>query len=393
MKKLTALILTLILIFSLSAIQGSAGLLDKIESVELSEDSFVTVKELEWYIEMSGLEDITPEDEADYFYCFYPEFRVTLSTGEEIVTAANGYGESKDGKRIVEATAWVDIRDYYEAVENGDDVLPYIYDVCLYSSIGVEMDYVEGAGEIGLIECYIQGITPVSGVPSAFYPESEVRNVLDGTKADVFALKNAVFQVKRNDGTVVKAAVEKVVEEYEDTVYVYYTLDGADFDYWIDEEESVIEIYAGDYTLTKKIKLLESPISSIVIDEVEVSDDFKVESVTYTSVTTDGIRRKNTFEVSDAEPVEYFEYSGGNYYCIYIAEKIEGQPVVFEIDTYESDVYPSRQYLCVTVISDCQYGSDYIEIEGPEQEDTFLNRIIYRFRMFIQRILELFWYI
>ncbi len=383
LKKLTAFTLVFMLLFSLSAVPVSAAsIFDKIASVEVTGEPTVTAREIDEYIEY--MSEYGWDDEDDYLYPVNTVFEVALTSGEVIVTEDYGYGENADGKRWIIADAYIDIRDYQQAKESGSDALPLIYEVYLYSSIAVEMDYLEGESEAKLIDCYVKSITPVSGLSDSYYDRGYIYILIDEylPVEEEFDLEGAVFDITYPDGSVVRDTVKTVVDEDD---YEYYELNGEEIWYNFYHDEQMVEIYYYDFCYEHPVEYIPFPVSEIVIDEVVVNDDFEAESVSYTVTKADGTTQSYTYTF-DGEPTVSFAGVGG-----YLAESVDGAYIVIGSSSYYTDDYPSTEVLEVAVFADIDvYAIE--NIEGETQEDNLLNRLIYKIRMLIMRILEILWY-
>lgn len=383
LKKLTSLTLVLMLVFSLFSLQASAGLFDKIESVKPVYE-IVTAREIEEYInllnEYKDKYDIEIE-ESDYYLGIDVCYEVTLTTGEVIEVTDYGYGENASGKRTIFAYTEIDIRDYQKAVKKGETTIPYTYEMYLYSSIDIEMDYVEGQGEVEIIDCYVKDLVPVSDLPTQFREYSTIEYLLDVDEP--FDMEGAVFDIIYNDGTKKRATVEMAYdEEYE---YSYYVLDGEEIYTYYDYEEESLSINYKDFELIYDVEYIPFPISEVVIDNVELSDAFEPLSVTYTVIKSDETKETFTFEFAGVPEVEILGING------YLAESVEGYPVF--IGTYQgyTDDYPSKELIEVVIMADIDIMA-VESIEGAEQPDNLLNRLIYKIRMFLLKVFDFLYY-
>lgn len=376
-KKFTSLALVLMLVFSVFSVQASAGLFDKIADVQIIAKEPVTARELDEYIE--EIEEYGAEYDIDYYYYISAECVATLSTGEAIETEY-GVGESKNGKRLVVMEAYVDVRDYLEVKESGADTLPLYYDVTLLSSIYIEMDTVKGEAEIPFTDCYVKSITPVSGLPEAFRDRGSFIWLVEDESYEEKFLEGAVFDVEYPDGTVKRGKV-KIEEE---NGHCDALLFDEYISYYVDVDEDIIEIYYGDYIYTSEIEVIDFPLTEIVIDDVQISDSFEAQSVSFTVTKTDGTTESFVCDVT-GEPD--FDILGSiELYGCYV----EDVPVVVYVEKYvDDDVYPSREYIYVTVDADYDVYAEK-NIEGPEQEGNFLGEFIFRIRKFFEKIISFF---
>ena len=382
-KKLAALTLVFMLLFSVFSVQASAAsIFDKIASVEVIGEPVVTARELDEYIET--VEKYEWEGESYYLYPVDAVFEVTLTSGEVIETESFSYGENADGKRWISADSYVDIRDYQTAKENGGDTIPFIFEMYLYSSIDIEMDYREGTGEAKLIDCYIESLTPVSGLPDTYRDVGMIGSVMGQFLPDMegFDLEGAVFDIKYPDGSIVRDTVEIAVDE---DGQEYTVLNDEEIWWYFDTEESAVIINFVDVAYSHPVEFIPFPVSGIVIDEVKVTDTFEAESVSYTVTKPDGTTQSYTYSF-DSEPVTTILGMDG-----YMAESVDGAYVVILVSKYYNDDYPTTEILQVTVVADIDAIATE-EIEGATQEDNLLNRLIYRLRMFFMRIIDFLWY-
>lgn len=379
MKKMTAFILTVLLIIPLISVQGFA-LFDKITEVVINEKEILTARYIEDYIELlKEYEELTDDD---YFYYVSVKADVTISTGEVITSNDFGIGESQNKKRSYYIDSYIDIRDYQLALEQGKNTIPLYYEVTLLSSIDIELDKFEGKTEISFVDCIIKELIPVSGLPEKYVDRGIIGSIVDSqlnTDKNQYLLEGAVFDIVLPDGTVKREAVKKAVREE----YTYEELDGEEIDYWVDEEESVLEIYYKDAILTVPIEIVPYPVSAVKIDDVKVSDSFEAQTVTYTVTKADGTTQAFTVDISGEPILDIIGMQG------YAGEFIDEAPVVILVTKYNADEYPPREYIEVTVISDISI-MDSVEIQGPEQEGTALGALIYKIISFIKRIFTKF---
>ena len=382
-KKLAALTLVFMLLFSVFSVQASAAsIFDKIASVEVVAEPIVTAREIDEYIAI--VDEYGWDDESDYLYPVDAVFEVTLTSGEVIETESFGYGENADGKRWISAGSYIDIRDYQTAKENGGDTIPFIFEMYLYSSIDIEMDYREGTCEAKLIDCYIESLTPVSGLPDTYRDVGMIGSVMGQFLPDMegFDLEGAVFDIKYPDGSIVRDTVEIAVDE---DGQEYTVLNDEEIWWYFDSEESAVIINFVDVAYSHPVEFIPFPVSGIVIDEVKVTDAFEAESVSYTVTKPDGTTQSYTYSF-DSEPVTTILGMDG-----YMAESVDGAYVVILVSKYYNDDYPTTEILQVTVVADIDAIATE-EIEGATQEDNLLNRLIYRLRMFFMRIIDFLWY-
>lgn len=378
-KKLTSITLVLMLVFSVFSVQASAGLFDKISDVQVIVDEPVTARELDEYIEFVE-EEYGWETEENYQYYFTTKCAVTLSSGEVIETEY-GYGSNKNAKRIVYTYSYVDIRDYLEVKESGADKIPLHYEVTLLSSIYIEMDKVKGETEIPFTDCYVKSITPVSGLSESYKDRGRFAWYIDDYAYEEKFLGGVVFDVEYPDGTVKRGTVEiKEEDGYSDAV-----LFDEYISYHVDIDEDFIEIYYGDYTYTSEIEVIDFPITEIIIDDVQVSDDFEAESVTFTVTKTDGTTESFTCDVSGEPDIKLYDVVE-----FYIGGYIGDIPILVYTEKYvDDDVYPSKEYIYVTVDADYDVYAEK-NIVGPEKEGNFLGEFIFKIRKFLEKIISFF---
>ena len=384
LKKLTAVTLTFLLLFSALCVPASAiSLFDKIADVKLVGEPVVTERELDEYIEM--LDEYGIESDEDYEWPIEALFDVTLSNGETIRINEYGYGISANGKRAISAYSYVDIRDYQHALENGADIIPFSYEITLFSSIEIELDSFKGEGEAELIECYVKELIPVSGIPEVYRETGMIGAIVGDAVPGVkeFTLVGAEFDIVYPDGSTERATVEG--EETEGG-FVREKLNGEYIDYYYDNEENAVIIGYSDCILAHPVEYIPYPIEEIVIDEVKVTDDFEAESVSYTVTKPDGTTQSFTFAFDGDSEVNVMGLK-----C-YLGESVDEAPVVIACGKSVSEDYPQKELLEVIVMADLGVMATEV-VEGPAQEDNFINRIIYRIRMFIQKIIEFLWYL
>lgn len=389
-KKLTAVIITFLLLISVSALPASAAsIFDRIDDVSFVSAQEITIREIDeykTYLEEAGQHTEITED--DYQYIVEVFLDVTLSSGE-VIECNDFYNFSEDGKRYVGVYSYIDIRDFDKAVENGETKVPVYYDIELYSQYDIKLDSISGQGEASIIECYIRNLTPVSGYPEVVQEVSPYQWMIDSyfeEESDTEYVQNiegAVFDIEYPDGSIKRAAVE--IQETEHGA-VFYALDGKPIYYSVNYNEEMFVIEYLDIVINIPVEVIHIPIEAVVIDEVIVSDDFEAETVSFTLTMTDG--SEESLEV-DFTTDESYMLMGS--FPIYIAETKDGYPILVFLYEHEGNEYPVRSYINVMVDVNGDI-SDEAELEGPAQEDTLLNRLIYRIRLFFVRIFEFFYY-
>ena len=137
LKKSIAFALTLMLLFSCVYVQGFA-LFDKITDVKISSIEKFGWKEIqEYYDYLDEIGGATTDE--DYYYNLDTTGEVTISTGE-VIKVEEGYGYSKNEKRIASVNAYVDIRECKKARDSGKYKVKVYMEVTLFSSIFVNLD-------------------------------------------------------------------------------------------------------------------------------------------------------------------------------------------------------------------------------------------------------------
>jgi len=378
-KKITALILTVLLIIPLVSVQGFA-LFDKITDVKITEKEVLSARYIDDYIGI--LEEVEATEEDYYFYEVGVKADITISTGEVISCSEWGMGTSQDKKRTCYVEVYIDIRDYEKAVKEGKNTIPLYYSAVLLSSIDIELDKISGETEITFVDCIIKELIPVSGIPESYEEKGLIDSIINdeqGETEEELLLKDAVFDIVYADGSVKRETVKIAEGEY----YSYEVLDGEEIYYWINEEAGILEIYYIDALVEAPIEFIPYPIADVKIDSVKVSDAFEPESVTYTVTKSDGTTFVCTTDISAEKGSDVMGFKG------YIEEVMEGVPVVIFVEEYSGDEYPPRDYISVTVFADLA-AMDSMEIEGPEQEGTALGELIYKIISFIKKLINRF---
>ena len=371
-KKITALILTVLLIIPLVSVQGFA-LFDKITDVKITSVEKFSRKQIEE--EFEWIEELGGADSDEYYqYILICEAEVTLSTGE-VISTENGAGTSKDKKRNVLLYSYVDIRECKEAYEKGTNKVKVHTTVTLTSSIGITLDTKNVDVEKTFPDKLVKKLSLASGKLTAYD--------IDGMYllADI---EGTAFEITYGDGTKKKAKVKK----NSGTVMIdSYTLDGQNIFADVDYEKSksgklYATVYFCDYEMRTSVNIKDFPIKSIKINKVTFDDDFNEKSLTYTITKTNGKTYKRTYEFGKAAVTTDIL---GMTTSIYPSDSFEDFDIVIAVISSEGDEYPVREIKDVEVSVE-SYISAVKTVEGPEQEATVLGELLFKIKKLIEKI-------
>lgn len=380
MKKSLSLALVFMLLFSVLSVQASA--LQAFESIAKADfvieplSEKMIKQEIEWIEEDYG--ESEPEYE-DYNIAIQLNGEIELSNGEKI-EVKDSTGVNKNGKRKIYVEGYYNARDYLDAVKNAKKTVPVRYTVSLYSSIDILMDTYEGETEAAFVDCYVKNLKVISGFPKEYKETSILAAAFGGVKEE-FTLEGVKFEIEYSDSRTVQATVEKVESERYDT----YILDGKEVFWAVDSEEAAdvctIEVYFEDYILPVTVKFIPYPYNGLEIDDVVVNEAFEVESITYTVTMADDTTKTVTASIADLDKITVYDTE------VFVSYPVEGYPVFVTISKYVGEEYPIKEYINVSAFTGL-YDIDSVEIEGEEQEDTLIARIIFIFRTIFNRILS-----
>ncbi len=373
MKKLTALILTVLMLFSALSVTSFAAGLDFLKAptvtkVALSEKSYasVSLKEMKTYFK--ELEETIKKIEEQYGYNleeliekypalentinslmkfdlgnsgFYYEYDVTLSNGKTYTVPA------EDGRVEVNAfielyvDAYVSKDEYLKAANKGAKTIKLDYKAQLYSN--VLQDYTkegdfEAQEKISVVSSVVKSISPVSGFPTKIYEY-----------ADFIDLDGAKFKIKYADGTEKTAKVVQNIE-MKDGVYtgeVSYELDGKPLyvieDYY-DDDSTGIKVYFLDAEYGKKLPEAKCPFKSVKIKDCVYDFEKGLQSITYTITPTSGKSKTYTKEITGEMSISLMgEIDAIDGYFVYISPIGD---IDYEVEEKEEEL-KLRIYVCI----------------------------------------------
>lgn len=380
MKKSLSLALVFMLLFSVLSMQASA--LQAFESIAKADfvieplSEKMIKQEIEWIEE--DYDESEPEYE-DYNIFIQLNGEIELSNGEKI-EVKDSTGVNKNGKRKIYVEGYYNARDYLDAVKNAKKTVPVRYTVSLYSSIDILLDTYEGEAEAAFVDCYVKNLKVISGFPKEYHETTILSSAFGGSKEE-FTLEGVKFAIEYSDSRTVQATVEKVEGERYDT----YILDGKEVFWNVDSEEATdvctVEVYFEDYILPVTVKFIPYPYNGLEIDDVAVNEAFEVESITYTVTMADDTTQTVTANIADLDTITVYATE------IFVSYPVEGYPVFVVISKYFGEEYPVKEYIKVSAFTGL-YDIASVEIEGEEQEDTLIARIIFIFRTIFNRILS-----
>lgn len=376
-KKISVFTLVLLLLFSVIPMQSFAILgFDKIDKIDVKSCEEFSLKQINDYVaEFEGEE----MDEEDNQYPLYCDLDVTISTGEVISVKDSDYGFSKNEKRVVDSYAWVKVDECLKAAEEGKNTVPLYIEVYLYSSIDVELDKKLIVKEITFADRFVDSLTLVEG-EIRFYKHGKTYGDY-GYFEYIFAGEDGLtFDIEYSDGRKVRAALDKELTKYGE----YYTLDGNEVNIYIDDDNekicAIVEFM--DISITSPVTVLPYPITDVKIDDATFDENFIEKTLTFTVTKADGSTETVNYEFPVKENVESMIIR--TYDTIYV----EGIPFDISVLTYSADEYPPYTYNRVVISS--HYFGVTKDFQGPQMEDTLINRIIYKLTQFIAKILLLF---
>ncbi len=374
MKKLTAVVLTVLMLFSALSVTSFAAGLDFLKAptvtkVTLSEKSYksVSLKEMKAYYK--DIEETIEKIEEQYGYKledlikeypsvgnmlsslynfdlgnsgFYYEYDVTLSNGKTYTVPAD--------EGMIEVNAFVEVYveagvskdEYLKAKDKGAKSIKLDYSAQVYSN--VLQDYTEDGDysaqeKIKVVSSVVKSISPVSGFPTKIYEY-----------ADFIDLDGAKFKIKYSDGTEKTAKVVQKVEQ-ENGVYtgdVTYELDGKPLyameDYY-DADSMGVRVYFLDAEYGKKLPEAKCPFKSVKIKDCVYDFEKGFQSITYTITRNNGKSKTYTKEINGEMSLSVMgKIDVIDGYFVYVSTIGD---IDYEVEQVQEDDLKLRIYVCV----------------------------------------------
>ena len=372
MKKITAVVLTVIMLMSLCGMQSSAFTikLPTVTGVKFVEASPVSMKDFENseklveeyldYIEDELGIDISDSemfgDLLGKLYDFYVEdgiVELTLSDGSVVeVNLEEGCYEI-DRYTDINVTAYVKYDDYIALKESKAETVDVTFECSVYSYISSISKDSTFTLEADIVDCFVKEFKPVSTINYKLYEDS-----------DIIDLEGKKFSVTYADGTkkTLTAKFDPEEGEYllgDEHIYTLFSDNKVWFGY-------MDEIYEHSVTFEK-----ENPYESIEITDYAFSEEEGLTSVTYSIIDNKG----NSKSFTSAVPVdtEYGLYPSweilGVYDTYYVC--IESEDII-DWDTYEATGV--ELYLSIGDLYSDSVELDYYEAEA-EDTRTLLEKI------------------
>lgn len=379
MKKLTAIILTVIMLMTILPLNSFAlfSKLPTVKSISFKTEDPIYYSELkkafDAVLNYAEEEQRDPEDE-ELFYdiCHHlNDYVVTLKfTDGTSLTLTEDYYECDD----YEITIWAEVNllEATEAYEHGATTVPvYVYANIYnnykdYYSEKVTIDF-------AVAERYFKSIEYISGLPEEI---SENDNFLD--------LNGYKFKVTYVDGT------EKTVVLEEDENYDF-NIDNHYVSYDIDSDNKKVIFSCFDVECSVDINIIDYPFSNILItDTVHNFTTGILESIEYEIYMDDGSVKTFTaegFEFITPDDPEDFPYA--------IIGQIEGYNIILINDVVIEETYPSTIYVFDSIEIEGTGIYDYIYSEYEDESKTnpiraFLAKLVNAFYRLVDFIRNLF---
>lgn len=337
MKKITAVLLTMLMLFSVMASGLSVFAVAEV-SVECADTNPISITD----VENTKFKAVYLLHESEIYYAF----TVTMPDGTKQVL--NPYTASTDAGRYSNyGYAYVDFEECEIAALNSSTTIPvHVYVEITDNYTGVKSGKYEFVVYKRLVSNYIKSITPVDGIPDFVYEKSEAVN---------FSI--ARFEVEFWNGAKQTYRAEKTDEIGEKPEYI---LNGAPLRYAINRYDSKIFVSYIDGNCTLGISnVKEFPFLSVKITDCKLKGDMP-EMIKYTVKWKNGRTEDYTANVNT--------YSGNmNYIEGYnISFSTEGSRFVSTVKISVGDLEDSRSF----------------EIE----QQSFLARIIAKIAFFLNKM-------
>ncbi len=303
MKKVIAVVITVIMLMSLCGMQSFAFTvkLPTVTGVESVAGTSVSMKALDnskknmddqiaYVTEEFGIsieelrehcEEFFGESFEDMFYRFQVSdiLALTLSDGSEVEIDTDLYYEI-DRYTEINVNAYVTYDDYLTAKQENADTVNVTFDCEVYSYIsGISKDS-SFVIEAELVDCFVKDFTPVSVIDYSLYEDSDELD-LEGKK----------FLVTYADGTA------KTYTAKFDAAEEGFMLNGEYLYVWFDDDKVTIEYMDEFYEHSVSFDG-ESPYESIEIVDYELSETEGLTSVTYEITDNKGNSKSFTADMT-----------------------------------------------------------------------------------------------
>ena len=389
-KKFLSVFIAVLMLAAMMSIQSFALELFKkpeIQSVTLAPDSkdFVSLKEIKNYFGDIDelLEEINEEEGENYTLETLPEdykeWYLTFALSDSYFEYDYEVTFTDGRKKTVESDSFIDIidscffgvegyityEDYLEAAKGGKDTVKityygYVYGVSLFGK-EYEKEY-EFDSQINAVDCVIKSITPVSGVPSVMYEET-----------DYVPMDGAKLRIKYADGTSKIVEIKEVIDEYDDVCYMFDEEEIYVYDDW----EGTLYIEYIDEVYTKEISYTEHPFEKVEILNCDYDEEIGVKSIEYKITFKNGTSKEYSKTFEEGAFYEALDYIDG-----YIV-------ILSPYDSEYSDIEDYKVRLCVSVadvVSECVE----FDVEVDDGELSFLSMIINKINDIIEFFKNLF---
>ena len=330
MKKIIAVVLTVIMLISVSPIQSYAFTikLPTVKSVKFLDDIAVSRKDIEYHKEQADEnieeyieyykewygEDISADDVAEFMgfesveelYNYSLDdygYTVEATLSDGTVHEIDVYQGHSDIDRYTTVLIWAEVKytDYLAAVEADEDVIPVTVYCEVYSSISGIGKSSEFTLEKDFINCIVKKIAPKNTLSKTYYEDSYIPD-----------LEGESFIVTYADGSKKTYKAEFDVEEGE------YMLGGEPLWTFADEDKAYIWYYDAlyEYTCTP----VESPYEKIEISDYTLTEEEGLTSITLKITKKNGKTDKVVADLTDIldEDEFYPYYEGVVFYDTYI---------------------------------------------------------------------------
>lgn len=416
-KKLTAIILVVIMLMSVISLQSFAAFdgLKKslIEKIELSEDNpVVSLKELDNYytelfkmLEDSDLDLNYIKENLPVFYNtlfnfdlaysgFDYKFDITLSSGDTYTVFAEDSRIEHSKVYDINATGFIEYETYLAAKESGAEEI----EVKLYGHVynNLLSDYSDSAeytstDTLPLTDMVVKSITPVSDVPEKIYFDSDYGDV-EGVK----------FLIEYADGAIATAEVSQEITLNSDSYgsKAEYYLDGnklyadyySEYDNENDKEAYLYRFdYLDAYYTSPAVLSEESLFKSIrITDCVFDAKSAILSSITYELTYQDDTTVTFTKEFTEQESAvlalgAQINALDGYFVSVYVS--------LGDYDIYADEINADTYSITVTAGT----NSDTYKVDNPNKNVmngalnivTFFSNIISKIRDFFYNLFDL----
>lgn len=368
-RKLTAVVLTALILMSLASVQSFAALdflrAPRPQKVEILDEMPISVADIRYCADI--IEEMEKEgyelEEEDYRYYLDGslldyEYEVTLTNGKKVKCTNDDFEYVEvDDIYDVSCSAYIEYEDWKELLDSDIDTVEVRFEVSVYSNLlerEVDEEPAVFALEKSVVPCVVKSVKPVSGMPTALCEDYDYIN-----------LEGAKIRVTYADGSKKTLTVKQSVPDEADFFYgMNYTL--GDKELVVYDDEGKLTLYYEDAEYAAKVKYVKPSVKDVEITDYDFNEEEGLKEISYTISCTNGKSYDftKTFAADESgfiAPYGTIDYFDGYYVTL--------SPYDFSVED-ETDL--SKMHFCISVGS----AADTISFDMPGGEALNIITVI-----------------